>query len=151
MVNPVNFSSKVKPIRDPIDVAQNLLSSGMSNSDFHARVIAENIANSDVTSTTPGGDPYQRKVVRTHTKHDRKIGADKVEITGVTKDKRPFKLEYDPNHPAADMNGYVKRPNIEPVREMVDATINQKNHKMMTKMYEMTMDMRKSELSLLKR
>ena len=32
----------------------------------------------------------------------------------------PFQLVYDPEHPDADEEGYVKMPNVDPLREMVD-------------------------------
>ena len=31
-----------------------------------------------------------------------------------------FKMEYDPGHPAADAKGYVKRPNVDPLVEVLD-------------------------------
>ena len=32
----------------------------------------------------------------------------------------PFRVEYDPDHPAADANGYVKMPNVDVLIEMAD-------------------------------
>ena len=31
-----------------------------------------------------------------------------------------FKLEYNPSHPKADENGFIKMPNVNPIEEMVD-------------------------------
>ena len=42
-----------------------------------------------------------------------------VEIAGVTDSKDAIKTIYDPSHPDADVNGYVKMPNINIVEEMV--------------------------------
>lgn len=42
-----------------------------------------------------------------------------VEIAGITDAKDPIKTIYDPSHPDADVNGYVKMPNINIVEEMV--------------------------------
>jgi flagellar basal-body rod protein FlgC len=82
------------------------------------RVIAENIANADSTATTAAGTPYRRQTpVFQTSKID---GASGVKMAEVIQDSSPFKLEYDPGHPAADANGYVKKPNVEPLMETMD-------------------------------
>ena len=82
------------------------------------RVIAENLANADSTATTPGGTPYRRQTpVFTTSRID---GANGVKMAEVRQDNANFKLEYDPGHPAADTNGYVKRPNVDPLIEALD-------------------------------
>ena len=43
-----------------------------------------------------------------------------VDIDVVSEDKDNFKVVYDPTHPQADEEGYVKMPNIEIITEMVD-------------------------------
>lgn len=42
-----------------------------------------------------------------------------VEVAGITDSKDPVKVIYDPSHPDADADGYVKLPNINIVEEMV--------------------------------
>jgi flagellar basal-body rod protein FlgC len=41
-------------------------------------------------------------------------------VAGVQADASPPRMEYDPNHPDADKNGYVAYPSVNPVEEMVD-------------------------------
>ena len=43
-----------------------------------------------------------------------------VEVSQVTQDNSPGKRIYDPGNPAADNQGYVRMPNVNPVTEMVD-------------------------------
>jgi flagellar basal-body rod protein FlgC len=43
-----------------------------------------------------------------------------VQVTGVVDDPSPMKTTYDPGTPAADANGYVTMPNVDPVEEMVN-------------------------------
>jgi flagellar basal-body rod protein FlgC len=43
-----------------------------------------------------------------------------IEIAGVEKDTRAFKLVHDPSHPDANEDGYVSYPNIDMVKEMMD-------------------------------
>lgn len=42
-----------------------------------------------------------------------------VEIAGIADSKDPIRIVYDPSHPDADADGYVKMPNINIVEEMV--------------------------------
>ena len=41
-------------------------------------------------------------------------------MTGIVEDQTPFKREYDPGHPDADEEGYVLRPNVDVITEMVN-------------------------------
>ena len=43
-----------------------------------------------------------------------------VQVEAITQDATPGKLVYDPGHPDADANGYVRMPNVDTVAEMVD-------------------------------
>lgn len=82
------------------------------------RIIAENLANADSTAKTKGGDPYRRQTpVFTSAQID---GATGVKLAQVVPDNSDFTMEFDPSHPAADANGYVKRPNVNPLIETMD-------------------------------
>ena len=92
-------------------------------------VIAENIASSDTTRTETG-EPYRRKyVVYQEKSTDRGFAsffnrAQKapggVRVIAIGKDQSDFKYDYNPSHPDADENGYVRLPNVEVVQEMTD-------------------------------
>ena len=41
-------------------------------------------------------------------------------MTGITKDDSPPRMVYEPGHPDADADGYVKMPNFSIITEMVD-------------------------------
>jgi flagellar basal-body rod protein FlgC len=43
-----------------------------------------------------------------------------VEVSQIADDKNPFKMVYNPGHPDANKDGFVKMPNINVVTEMVD-------------------------------
>ena len=47
-------------------------------------------------------------------------GAQLVKVKEVGVDNTPFRVEYDPGHPAADKTGYVKLPNVNMMIEMAD-------------------------------
>jgi len=99
-------------------------------------VITENIASID-TTRTENGEPYRRKfVVYQERRNDRNFasifnrikdlpGATRgtpggVRVLFIGKDMSEFKLDYNPSHPDADENGYVRLPNVEVVQEMTD-------------------------------
>lgn len=86
-------------------------------------VIANNIANAESTRTADGG-PYRRQSVAFRTQYENALGTTassaRVEVDGIIEDPTDFKSVYDPGHPDADKNGYVRMPNINAVEEMVD-------------------------------
>lgn len=83
------------------------------------RIIAENIANADSTSKTPGGDPYRRQIPVFQPQR-LSNGVQGVEMVKVEPDKTDFRSEYDPSHPSADAKGYVKLPNVDSLVEAMD-------------------------------
>ena len=92
-------------------------------------VITENIANID-TTRTENGDPYRRKyVVYQERRNDRNFASffnkaraahGGVRVLHIGQDMSDFKLDYNPSHPDADENGFVRMPNVEVVQEMTD-------------------------------
>jgi flagellar basal-body rod protein FlgC len=88
-------------------------------------VTASNLANADST-TGPDGQPYRAKQVvfavdalgGARTASGQQVGG--VKVTGVVDDPTPMKTTYDPSNPAANADGYVTEPNVDPVQEMVN-------------------------------
>ncbi len=100
----------------------NVSASGMTAERLRMDVIAENLANADTTQGVDG-KPYRRKEVVLQEAGGGGSFADAlngVNVVGVTQDMSPLKRVYDPGNPAADKQGYVAMPNVEPVTEMVD-------------------------------
>lgn len=87
--------------------------SGMTANRIWQEVVAVNIANAE-TTRTPSGEPFRRKLV---VMMQDGLG---VRVAAIVDDPSPFRLVYDPSHPDADANGYVRMPNVHPVLEMVD-------------------------------
>jgi len=105
-----------------------LSASGMHAQGERMKVIAENLANANSTAQTPGGDPYRRKVLTFKNTLDRTLGLERLEVGKVATDKSDFQLRYDPGHPAADANGYVKLPNVNSLIEMSDLREAQRSY-----------------------
>ncbi len=92
------------------------------------RVIAENLANQGAEASSPGEDPYRRKLVTFKNVLDRELGIEKVVVEKVSFDQSKFGSRYDPGHPAADANGYVKTTNVEGMIEAMDMTQAQRTY-----------------------
>ncbi|AIF81546.1 flagellar basal body rod flgC [endosymbiont of Acanthamoeba sp. UWC8] len=106
---------------DSLSSAVAISVAGMRAQNERLKIITQNIANSEVTGANPNEDPYRRKQIIFKNVYDDNLKAVTVKVDRITPDKSDFILKYEPNHPAADANGYVKYPNINNVIESVDA------------------------------
>jgi flagellar basal-body rod protein FlgC len=112
-----------------------IAASGLTAERTRMDVTSENLANADTTQGA-NGQPYQRQEVVLQ-----QVGggfsaalsgamgsapagggpvAGGVAITGIVSDPTPDQTVYDPGNPAANAQGYVRMPNVNPVNEMVD-------------------------------
>ena len=57
-----------------------IAASGLRAQAGRMRIIAQNIANADSTASTPGGNPYRRKIPTFRTEVDRALDAQVVEL-----------------------------------------------------------------------
>jgi flagellar basal-body rod protein FlgC len=127
-----------------------LAGAGMRAQGDRLRVVAENIANADSTGLTPGSEPYRRKTITFKNVLDREMGIEKVTVSSYGVDSTPFQKKYMPGHPAADAQGYVLYPNVEPVVEMVDMQEAQRAYEANVNVIDVTRSMISQTLSLLK-
>ncbi len=136
-----------------MDLATSMLvaASGMRAQSSRMRIIAENIANADSTSQTPGGDPYRRKIPTMMSDFDRELGATLVTAGDPTLDQSDFRKKYDPSNPAADKSGYVKLPNVNPLIEMMDMREAQRSYEANLTMLEASKTMLANTIDLLRR
>jgi flagellar basal-body rod protein FlgC len=102
--------------------------SGMTAQSERIKIIAQNIANADTTPTQAGQDPYRRQIISFKSVYDKTVGANVVKVAGVTADQSPFKTKLDPGNPAADANGYIYTPNVNPVIEAADMREAQRSY-----------------------
>ncbi len=102
--------------------------SGMKAQGERMRVISENLANKDSVGSTAEQDPYRRKVVTFSNVLDKEIDARRVVVDDVTEDKSEFGSRFDPNHPAANEEGYVKVPNVNALVEVMDMKETQRSY-----------------------
>jgi flagellar basal-body rod protein FlgC len=122
---------------------------GMAAQGTRLRVIAENLANSDSTAQVPGGEPYRRKVVTFRSVFDQSVGASTVKIGRVSPAAGDFERKYDPSHPAADADGYVLVPNVNPLIETMDMREAQRSYQANLSVIEVAKSMLGRTLDLL--
>ena len=61
-----------------------------------------------------------------------------------------FTLRYEPSHPAADQNGYIKMPNVNPLIEMSNMREAARSYEANLSMLDKARDMRRQLVELLK-
>ena len=105
-----------------------IAASGLKAQSGRMRVIAENIANAESTAQRPGADPYRRKVPTFRSEMDRTLEAQTIAMGKVRADQSDFRTKYEPGHPAADANGYVKYPSVNSLVEMTDMREAQRSY-----------------------
>jgi flagellar basal-body rod protein FlgC len=129
-----------------MDLATSMViaASGMRAQSSRMRTIAENIANANSSAPTADGEPYRRKVATVKSEFDRELGATMVESGRPVDDMSEFKRQYDPGNPAADKQGFVKMPNVNPLVEIMDMREAQRS-------YEADLDVMSASKSMLSR
>ena len=105
---------------DALTAALKVAASGLGAQSERMRVVSENLANAQSTGNTPGADPYQRKTITFSSELDRATETSLLKVQDIGRDQTPFKVEYNPGHPAADKDGYVKMPNVSMLLELAD-------------------------------
>ncbi|WP_321503992.1 flagellar basal body rod protein FlgC [Breoghania sp.] len=135
---------------DPLSASMKIAASGLQVQSQRMRVVSENIANAQSTGKTAGSDPYRRKTVTFESEFNRAAQADLVRIKDVGTDKSAFRIEYEPGNPAADVNGYVKLPNVNLLIEMADMRETNRSYEANLKMMTQTRSMVMRTIDLLR-
>lgn len=135
---------------DPLNSITSIAASGLRAQSARLQVVSENIANSESTALTPNEEPYRRKTVSFGSLEGfgEQIGL--VAVTGIHQDASGFKLKFNPGHPAADKNGFVKMPNVNPILEMGNMREATRSYEANMNMFEAAQKMRTSLIDLLR-
>lgn len=85
-------------------------------------VISANLANRDAIYDAQGNyNPYRRRIPIFAPGDPVSGRPEGVHVARIDIDRSEFRKVFDPGHPAADADGYVSYPNIDPAMEMVNA------------------------------
>ena len=80
------------------------------------------------TAEKSGNDPFRRKIPTFKSEIDRSLDARTVGLGPIRTDPSEFRTKHMPGHPAADANGNVKYPNVNPLIEMTDMREAQRSY-----------------------
>ena len=127
-----------------------IAATGMRAQGGRMRIISENIANANSTATTAGGNPYRRRIVTFRSELDHELGANVVAIGHVAPDNSDFLIRHEPGNPAADANGDVKYPNVNPLIEMTDFRDAQRSYEANLNVISATKRMLQRTLDIIK-
>ncbi len=133
-----------------ISKALSISAAGMDAQTARLRVIAENLANQDTTGSTPGADPYRRKTITFESRMDRALGAETVRVKRIAPDPSALPQRFDPSHPAADAQGYVKTANVNTFVEVMDMREAQRTYTANLNVLETTRTMLSRTIELLR-
>lgn len=137
-------------MEDELFLASRIANAGLKAQATRLRVIAENLSNAESLSDTPGGEPYRRKLVTFKNELDRSLDHKAVKVDKIFPDRSQLERRYDPNHPAADAQGYVFMPNVNPLMELMDMREAQRTYEANLAVIQSIKAMGTSTLDLLK-
>ncbi|WP_313741432.1 flagellar basal body rod protein FlgC [Pseudomonas sp.] len=110
----------------------NIAGSGMSAQNTRLNTVASNIANAETVSSSIDQTYRARHPVFATTFEQAQSGVGQslfedqgqagrgVQVSGIVEDQSELQARYEPNHPAANKDGYVYYPNVNVVQEMAD-------------------------------
>ena len=105
-----------------------IAAAGLRSQTNRMRVISENLANANSTAQTSNADPYRRQITTFVSELDRELGVNLVHPGRTVQDQSDFGSRHEPGHPAADENGYIKTPNVNPLIEAMDMRQAQRSY-----------------------
>lgn len=97
--------------------------SGMSAQSLRLNVTASNLANANSISSSAeetyrGRHPiFAAEMQKAAANQEASV---QVKVLGIVEDQDPLRQEYSPNHPLADENGYIYKPNVNVMEEMAN-------------------------------
>ncbi len=97
--------------------------SAMNAQSVRLNTTASNLANAEsVSSSAEQTYRARRPVFAAQLQHavGNDAGAQGVEVKGIVESQAPLVQEYNPSHPMADKDGYIYKPNVNPIEEMAD-------------------------------
>jgi len=126
-----------------LDVAK----SGMGVYKTWLNAVADNIANIDNVTDTASPAFQERFVQVTAVDDQRGFGAGAA-VVGADFGDPNGRVNYDPNHPLADENGFVRRPDIDLSDQMVYLQLAQRGYQANVQAFDRARDAYESILSI---
>jgi len=99
--------------------AMDIAASGLVAQRIRMNTVAMNIANVNSVDSPEGGPYKRRSIVFKAGMHDGDKSSSGVHVASIEKEA-VYRWKYDPKHPYANQDGYVKLPGINHLVEMVN-------------------------------
>jgi flagellar basal-body rod protein FlgC len=105
----------------------NITGTGMSAQSVRLNTTASNIANAESVSSSADQTYRARHPIFAAAMQEAAAGQTAnngssvgVNVLGIVESDKPLNVEYSPNHPMADKEGYIYKPNVNLIEEMTN-------------------------------
>ncbi|MCE9679996.1 flagellar basal body rod protein FlgC [Shewanella sp. AS1] len=111
----------------------NVAGSGMSAQSVRLNTTASNIANADSVSSSVDTTYRARHPVfeaEMAKASQQQQGSASVKVAGIVESDKPLLKEYSPDHPLADTDGFIYKPNVNVMEEMANMISASRSYQM---------------------
>ena len=125
--------------------------SGMSAQSVRLNTTASNIANADSVSSSVDETYRARHPVFAAEMQKAAAGQKEsvgVQVLGVVESNKPLNVEYAPDHPMADGEGYIYKPNVNVIEEMTNMISASRSYQTNVQLAESAKNMLNKTLTL---
>jgi flagellar basal-body rod protein FlgC len=129
----------------------NITGSGMSAQSMRLNTTASNIANADSVSSSVDETYRARHPVFAAAMQKAAAGQDSsvgVQVLGVVESDKPLNVEYSPEHPMADKDGFIYKPNVNVIEEMTNMISASRSYQTNVQLAESAKNMLNKTLTL---
>ncbi|MDX2371017.1 MAG: flagellar basal body rod protein FlgC [Colwellia sp.] len=131
----------------------NITGSGMSAQSMRLNTTASNIANADSVSSSVDETYRARHPVFAAAMQKAAAGQENsssvgVQVLGVVESDKPLNIEYSPEHPMADKDGFIYKPNVNVIEEMTNMISASRSYQTNVQLAESAKNMLNKTLTL---
>jgi flagellar basal-body rod protein FlgC len=129
----------------------NITGSGMSAQSMRLNTTASNIANADSVSSSVDETYRARHPVFAAAMQKAAAGQDSgvgVQVLGVVESNKPLNVQYSPEHPMADKDGFIYKPNVNVIEEMTNMISASRSYQTNVQLAESAKNMLNKTLAL---
>ena len=129
----------------------NITGSGMSAQSMRLNTTASNIANADSVSSSVDETYRARHPVFAAAMQKAAAGQEGnagVQVLGIVESNKPLNIEYAPDHPMADNDGYIYKPNVNVIEEMTNMISASRSYQTNVQLAESAKNMLNKTLTL---
>ncbi|GAA0789746.1 MULTISPECIES: flagellar basal body rod protein FlgC [Pseudomonadati] len=125
--------------------------SGMTAQSVRLNTTASNIANADSVSSSIDKTYRARHPVfeaEMAKANHQQSGAHRVNVSGIVESDKPLMKEFAPDHPMADGDGFIYKPNVNVMEEMADMISASRSYQMNVQVADATKSMLQQTLRM---